>query len=134
MQIADDIRYSDHGEWLRLEGDIARVGVTDRLQATLGRIEGADPPEVGAALQTGQPVFPLRAERRTHRVRAPVNGTLVEINPAVFADPSLVNRDPFGDGWLFTIRVEAGEDIEHLLDSHALRKRLANAAEFADSP
>jgi glycine cleavage system H protein len=117
MDIPDDLQYTATHEWLRLEGDNAIVGICDHAQADLGVIVFAGLPKVGAQVAANEPAAVLRSANATIEVRSPISGTITEVNGALEKDPSLVNTDPYGEGWLYSIRIEAGEEIEQLMDS-----------------
>jgi len=130
MDIPDDLQYTANHEWLRLEGDNAIVGICDHAQADLGGIIFVGLPKVGAQVVASQPVTVLRSANATINVHSPISGTITEVNGALEKDPSLVNTDPYGEGWLYSIRIEAGEEIEQLMDSAVYKARFFGA----DSP
>jgi glycine cleavage system H protein len=123
MDIPDDLQYTATHEWLRLEGDDAIAGVCDHVQADLGGIVFVGLPKVGAQVVANQAVMVLKSANATIDVRSPISGTITEVNGALEKDPSLVNSNPYGEGWLYRIRIEAGEEIEQLMDSVVYKAR-----------
>ena len=119
--VPDHLQYTESHEWLRLDGETATVGITDHAQAELTDIVFVELPKVGTALSAGQPAAVVESVKAASDIYSPIDGTVVEINPALEADPGLVNRDPYGEGWLFSIRVEAGEEIETLKEASQYR-------------
>lgn len=119
MNVPSDLRYNSSHEWLRLEGDVATVGITDHAQAELTDVVFVELPSVGRAVDMGDPTAVVESVKAASDIYAPVSGEVVEINPAVEADPALVNTDPYGNGWLFKLRVKNPADVAGLLDAAA---------------
>ncbi|MBN8457464.1 MAG: glycine cleavage system protein GcvH [Verrucomicrobia bacterium] len=119
MNVPSDLRYNSSHEWLRLEGDVATVGITDHAQAELTDVVFVELPSVGRAVDMGDPTAVVESVKAASDIYAPVSGEVVEINPAVEADPALVNTDPYGNGWLFKLRVKSTADVDGLLDAAA---------------
>lgn len=116
MSNPTNLRYTAEHEWLALDGERARVGVTAFAADALGDVVYVDLPQVGATITAGESCGELESTKSVSDLYAPVTGEVVEVNEAVDADPSLVNSDPFGAGWLFVVKVaETGE----LLDAAA---------------
>ena len=123
MDIPDDLLYTASHEWLRMEGDNAIAGICDHAQADLGGIVFAGLPKIGAQVAANQVVMTLKSANGAVDVHSPISGTIIEVNGALEKDPSLVNTDPYGKGWLYSIRIEAGEEIEQLMDSVVYKAR-----------
>jgi glycine cleavage system H protein len=117
-----DIRYTAEHEWVTVEGDLATVGITDYAQAALGDVVFVQLPEVGASLSRGAAAAVVESVKAASDILAPFTGTIVEINPTTVADPSLVNAQPMGAGWLFKIKLSDMSELSHLLDESAYRK------------
>lgn len=114
-----DLKYTKEHEWVRVGADRVRVGITSYAQDALGDIVFVSLPEVGAELTAGQPLGEVESTKSVSDVYAPVAGSVVARNEALFATPELVNSDPFGDGWLIELS-PAGEDVvAGLLDAAA---------------
>ncbi|GAA1537664.1 glycine cleavage system protein GcvH [Nocardioides humi] len=110
------LQYTAEHEWISADGDTARVGVTAFAADALGDVVYVDLPAVGSAVTAGEACGELESTKSVSDLYAPVTGEVVEVNDAVDADPSLVNSDPFGAGWLFVVRVT---DPGELLDAAA---------------
>jgi glycine cleavage system H protein len=111
-----NLQYTAEHEWVAVDGDTARVGVTAFAADALGDVVFVDLPAVGSTVTAGTPCGELESTKSVSDLFAPVTGEVVEVNEKVDADPSLVNVDPFGDGWLFVVRVTAATE---LLDAEA---------------
>ena len=104
----------DH-EWCRVEGEYAYVGITDFAQSELGDIVFVDIPTEGETLAAGDVFGSIEAVKTVSDAFIPVSGVVEEINPAIDADPSLVNSDPYGEGWMIKVKMSAPEEVEALL-------------------
>ena len=111
----------DH-EWVRLEGDSATVGISDHAQHALGDIVFADVPEQGKTLNKGDEAAVVESVKAASDVYAPVSGEVTEGNAALADDPSLVNRDPEGDGWFFKLKLADKGELDGLMDETAYRE------------
>ena len=119
MNVPTDLRYNSSHEWVRLDGEIATVGITDHAQEELTDVVFVELPAVGRAVDAGDPSAVVESVKAASDIYAPLAGEVVEINPAVEADPALVNTDPYGNGWLFKLRVKDSADFAALLDATA---------------
>lgn len=119
MNIPNELRYNSSHEWVRLEGDIATVGITDHAQAELTDVVFVELPAVGRQVDLGDPTAVVESVKAASDIYAPVSGEVVEGNPEVEADPSLVNTDPYGKGWIFKMRVKDLAAVEKLMDAAA---------------
>ena len=109
-------------EWIRLEGDIATVGISDHAQQALGDIVFAEVPEAGRRVGKGAEAGVVESVKAASDVYSPVAGEVVEGNPAIADDPALINRDPEGEGWFFKLRLENSSDVEGLMDESSYRE------------
>ena len=119
MNIPDDLRYNTSHEWVRLDGDIATVGITDHAQAELTDVVFVEPPAVGRTVDVGDPTAVVESVKAASDIYAPCSGEVIETNPDVEGDPSLINTDPYGNGWIFKLKVANPDDIGSLLDAAA---------------
>ena len=119
MNVPADLRYSSSHEWLRLDGDIATVGITDHAQEELTDVVFVELPALGRTVDAADPTAVVESVKAASDIYAPVAGEVVELNPAVEADPSWVNTDPYGNGWLFKLLVKNPADALNLLDAAA---------------
>lgn len=112
-----NLKYSDDHEWCRVEGEYAYIGITDFAQSELGDIVFVDIPTAGETVAAGDVFGSIEAVKTVSDAFSPVSGVVEEINPAIDADPALVNRDPYGEGWMIKIKMSAPEEVETLLSA-----------------
>ncbi len=122
MNVPDELRYTTGHEWVRTDGDRARIGITDYAQDALGDIVFVQVPEVGASVEAGATVSEVESTKSVSDIYAPVGGTVVEVNSDLDANPERINADPYGEGWICTIQVADPTSLEGLLDAEAYRK------------
>jgi len=121
MNVPDDLRYNSSHEWVRLEGDIATIGITDHAQEELTDVVFVELPALGRSVDIGDPTAVVESVKAASDIYAPISGEVVEANGAVEADPSLVNTDPYGNGWIFKLKVKDAAQVEALLDAAGYR-------------
>ena len=109
-------------EWIRLEGDVATVGISDHAQQALGDIVFAEVPEAGKRLAKGAEAAVVESVKAASDVYSPVAGEVTEGNAAVADDPALINRDPEGDGWFFKMKLDDPGEVDGLMDEAAYRE------------
>ena len=109
-------------EWIRVEGDVATVGISDHAQEALGDIVFAEVPDAGRALARGDEAAVVESVKAASDVYAPVGGDVIEGNSAIADDPSLINRDPEGDGWFFKLKLADAGELDGLMDEAAYRE------------
>ena len=119
MNVPDDLQYTADHEWVRLEGDKARVGITDFAQDALGDVVYVGLPNVGDEVTAGAVCGEVESTKSVSEIYAPVSGVVVEINTAVSDSPEQVNADPYGDGWMFVIQPGPAGPGGDLLDATA---------------
>lgn len=124
MNIPSDLRYCPSHEWLRLEGDIATVGISDHAQEELTDVVFVELPAPGSSVDAGDPTAVVESVKAASDIYAPVGGEVVGVNPEVEADPSLVNSDPYGKGWIFKLRVKNAADASTLMDAAAYKAHI----------
>ena len=121
MQYPDDLRYSEEHEWVRLEGTRATVGITDFAQDALGDVVFVALPEVGGEVAAAASIAEVESTKSVSEIYAPIAGTVVEANADLEATPELVNRDPYGAGWIFAVEVADPAALDGLMDAAAYR-------------
>jgi glycine cleavage system H protein len=121
MNVPDDLFYTASHEWVRPEGENARVGITDHAQAELTDVVYVELPKVGAEVEARGPIAVVESVKAASDIYAPVKGTVVEVNKALESDPALINADPFGEGWIFLLKMASAEDLKQLKDPAAYR-------------
>ncbi len=116
-----NVYYTEEHEWIRVEGDQATVGITDFAQGQLGDIVFVELPEAGRQVVKGGEAAVVESVKAASDVFAPVGGEIVEPNPALGDDPSLVNSDPEGEGWFFRLRLGDPSQLDGLMDADAYK-------------
>ena len=122
MLIPDDLRYSTDHEWVRVEGNRVRVGITDYAQDALGDVVYVEVPETGAAVDASAKVSEVESTKSVSDIYAPVAGTVVEVNTDLADNPEQLNDDPYGAGWICVIGVTDASQLEGLLDVDGYRR------------
>lgn len=121
-----DLRYTQEHEWARIEGERATIGITDFAQDQLGDIVYVDLPPVGTTVAAGAVFGEVESTKSVSDLYSPVTGTILERNAALEDRPETVNADPYGDGWLVVIQLDAGGETSDLLDADAYAGLVAN--------
>lgn len=124
VNVPDDLRYTADHEWVRLEGQRARVGITDYAQDALGDIVYVQLPGPGTTTTAGQPLCELESTKSVSDVYAPLDGTVVEVNSELVDAPQRVNEEPYGEGWICVIEPPSAGAFEGLLSPDDYRKLL----------
>jgi glycine cleavage system H protein len=128
MAQPDGLLYSKEHEWLKIEGDVGTVGITDYAQNSLGDIVYVELPRVGQTIQQHGSIGVVESVKAVSDLYTPVGGEVVEVNPALEADPALVNRDAFGEGWLYKVKLADAGERDALLDPQAYDALVAEGA------
>lgn len=127
--VKNNLKYTPSHEWVREEDDgRVTVGITDHAQQLLGDLVFVELPEVGSALEQQAEIAVVESVKAASDVYSPVSGEVSEVNPALEAEPSLVNTDPYGEGWLFKLTPSDTAQIELLLDARAYQAQLTEDA------
>ncbi len=119
MNVPEELHYSTDHEWVRRDGDVVRVGITDYAQDALGDIVFVDVPTVGAEVTAGARLLEVESTKSVSEVYAPVSGAVLEVNEALAEAPQLLNEDPYGEGWICAIRMADPAELDGLLDAAA---------------
>ena len=125
MVIPEDLLYSDDHEWLLQEGDIATIGITDYAQRELGDIVFVELPEIGDEIIQGESFGTIEAVKTVAELFAPVSGEVLEINESLTEDPTQVNKDPYGDGWMVKVQIHDLEELEALMPAEEYEELIA---------
>ena len=115
------LKFTEDHEWLKLEGDVATVGITDHATDQLGDLVFVELPQVGAKLNKGDGTAVVESVKAASDVYAPLAGEIVEVNQAIVDDPSIVNSDPLGAGWFFKLKLTDKKAMESLMDEAAYK-------------
>ena len=118
------MRYTKDHEWVRLEGDVATVGITDYAQSQLGDVVYVELPPTGKAVKQGDEAAVVESVKAASEVYAPVSGEVVEVNSALESAPQTVNESPTGEGWFLKLRVSNPGEFESLMDEEAYTRHL----------
>jgi glycine cleavage system H protein len=113
--VDDKLLYTETDEWVRVEGEVARVGITDYAQKMLRDVVGLELPRQGAKVKRGQAIVVIESIKATAEVYTPVTGTVVEVNERLRDEPELVNKDPYGGGWIIAVKMDDPKELEQLL-------------------
>ncbi len=127
MNVPENLQYAATHEWLSLDGAEATVGITDHAQAELTDVVYVELPKVGATAQAGQQICVVESVKAASDIYAPISGTVTAVNDALAANPALINTDPYGEGWIFRLKVEAGEEIEELKSPAQYREQIGSS-------
>ncbi len=111
----EELKYTKEHEWVRIEGDIATIGITDYAQGELGDVVFVELPEVGTSVTRTESFGTIEAVKTVADLYAPVSGEVVEINPQIESDPDIINSDPYGEGWFLKIKMSDMSEADNLL-------------------
>ncbi|HEX9696416.1 MAG TPA: glycine cleavage system protein GcvH [Actinomycetota bacterium] len=124
----DDLKYTKEHEWCRPEGGSVRVGITHFAQEALGDIVYVDLPAAGTKVTAGQPFGEVESTKSVSDIYSPVSGTIAERNAALEEQPELVNQEPYGEGWMVVIELDAPRDLDALMDAAGYQRILDTTA------
>ena len=122
MNVPDDLKYAESHEWIN--PDTGRVGITDHAQSELSDVVYVELPKVGTKVSAGQAVAVVESVKAASDIYSPVGGTVTEVNTALEGDPALINSDPYGEGWIFTVAIETPGDLENLKSAEQYRAQI----------
>ena len=124
MMIPDDLLYTESHEWIKREGDNIRVGISDHAQSELTDVVYVELPKVERQVNAKEPIAVVESVKAASDIYAPVKGTVVEANKALEADPGLINREPYAQGWIYLLKIENPDDLKNLKDASAYKKQI----------
>lgn len=122
MHIPEDLKYTKDHEWARIEDDIATIGITDFAQSELGDIVYIDLPEIGIATEQTKAFGTIEAVKAVSDLFSPLTGEVVDINNKISDTPEIVNKDPYGEGWLIKIKFSKTSELNNLLTKSQYEK------------
>ena len=122
--VPDDLLYTETHEWARREGDNVRVGISDHAQSELTDVVYVELPKMDRQANAKEAIAVVESVKAASDIYAPVKGTVVEVNKALEADPGLINREPYGQGWIFVLKLDNADDLKQLKDAEAYRKQI----------
>jgi len=124
MNIPDNLKYTEDHEWIRMEGELAFVGITDFAQGELGDVVFLEIETVGETLEKGETFGSVEAVKTVSDMFMPVGGEVLEFNEVLADNPELVNKDPYGEGWMIKIKMTDPAELEELLTPEAYKEML----------
>jgi len=125
MNFPSNLRYTKDHEWIKLDGNVATIGITDYAQKELGDIVYIEVETIGKALKAGDVFCTVEAVKTVSDLFLPVDGTITELNAALANSPESVNSDPYGEGWMVKMTVSSPADVEALMDAATYQKQVA---------
>jgi len=124
MNVHEDLLYTESHEWIKREGDNVRIGITDHAQSELTDVVYVELPKMDRQANAKEAIAVVESVKAASDIYAPVKGTVVEINKALEADPGLINREPYGQGWIFVLKIDNADDLKQLKDAAAYKKQI----------
>jgi len=124
MTIPDDLLYTESHEWIKREGENIRVGITDHAQSELTDVVYVELPKLERQATAKEPIAVVESVKAASDIYAPVKGMVIEVNKALEADPGLINREPYGRGWIFVLKIQNPDDLKNLKDASAYKTHI----------
>jgi len=124
MTTPDDLLYTESHEWIKREGENIRVGITDHAQSELTDVVYVELPKLERQVNAKEPIAVVESVKAASDIYAPMKGTVIEANKALEADPGLINREPYGQGWIFVLKIENADDLKNLKDAAAYKTQI----------
>lgn len=121
MNFPADLKYTKDHEWIKIDGDVATIGITDFAQSELGDIVFVEIETVGENLETHAVFGTVEAVKTVSDLFMPLSGEVLELNAELDANPASVNEDPYGKGWMIKVKIASGQDLSHLMDADAYK-------------
>jgi glycine cleavage system H protein len=125
MIIPDDLLYTESHEWIKREGENIRVGITDHAQSELTDVVYVELPKLERQVNPKEPIAVVESVKAASDIYAPVKGTVVEANKALEADPGLINREPYGQGWIYVLKIDNSDDLKTLKDAQGYKTQIS---------
>ena len=121
-EVRDDLKYTETHEWLKLEGNKAKVGITDHAQSELTDIVFVEFPEIGKEVKKGEELCVVESVKSVSEIYAPVSGKIIDVNKRLEDEPEVINQSPYDDGWLVELEIKDKSEVDKLLDAEAYKK------------
>jgi len=125
MNVPDDLLYNETHEWIKREGENVRIGITDHAQSELTDVVYVELPKMDRQANAKDAVAVVESVKAASDIYAPVKGTVVEVNKALEADPGLINREPYGQGWIFVLKIDNADDLKQLKDAATYKQQIS---------
>ena len=123
-EVRSDLKYTDNHEWIKIEGDIARVGITDHAQSELTDIVFVELPKVGKEIREGDELCVVESVKSVSEIYAPISGKIANINKQIEESPEIINESPYDEGWLVEIEIVDKSEINALLSADSYKKMI----------
>jgi glycine cleavage system H protein len=124
MNVPDGLLYTESHEWIKREGENVRVGITDHAQSELTDVVYVELPKKDRQVNAREAIAVVESVKAASDIYAPVKGMVLDVNKALEADPGLINREPFGQGWIFVLKIDNADDLKQLKDAAAYRSQI----------
>jgi len=124
--VPEGLRYTKDHEWAKIEGKRARIGITDFAQDQLTDVVYVELPPIGKTVKQGEPIGTVESVKAVSEIFAPISGTVVEVNKALVDKPELVNKDPYGEGWMVVVEATEPAQANALMDAAAYRRHIGD--------
>ena len=124
MNVPDDFLYTETHEWIKREGENVRVGITDHAQSELTDVVYVELPKMDRQTNAKEAIAVVESVKAASDIYAPLKGAVVEVNKALEADPGLINREPYGQGWIFVLKIDNADDLKQLKDAAAYQAQI----------
>ena len=124
MNVPDELLYTETHEWIKREGENVRIGVTDHAQSELTDVVYVELPKMDRQANAKEAIAVVESVKAASDIYAPMKGTIVEVNKALEADPGLINREPYDQGWIFVLRIDNADDLKQLKDAAAYKEQI----------
>lgn len=125
MNVPGELKYTKEHEWVKVDGQTATIGITDYAQGELGDVVFVELPDIGSEVSQGDTFGTIEAVKAVSELYSPVNGKVTEVNTALDDDPMVVNRDPYGDGWMMKVELTDTAQLEQLLAPDGYKELLS---------
>lgn len=122
MEFPKDLKYTKEHEWVKVEGNIATVGITDYAQDSLGDVVYVELPQEGGTVTKSEPFGVVESVKAVSDLYSPISGSVAEVNDAIIDNPEVINEDPYGDAWMIKIEVNSPDDLGDLLSADEYQK------------
>jgi glycine cleavage system H protein len=124
MNVPEDLLYTESHEWIKREGENIRIGITDHAQAELTDVVYVELPKKDRQVNAREAIAVVESVKAASDIYAPASGTVVDANQGLSSNPALINTDPFGDGWIFVLKIENPDDLKNLKDAAAYKQQI----------
>jgi len=125
MKVLDNLKYTEDHEWLKADGEIAYIGVTDYAQSQLGDVVFVEVNTVGETLEKGEALGTIEAVKTVSDIYMPVSGEILEFNPAIEQTPDIINKEPYDGGWIVKIKLTNPAEVEEMMNAEAYKGLIA---------